>query len=152
MTAETTVGGSRARPPRLLKWEEFATNRIHRHGHGRSRCTCKQQRERDPIHTITRQKCNEIVPKLLVSKDFPCRSLCRPNHAPGDSFWLLKAMLQPKSGFGVDLHRKGGLLAMDATPRRSGAPSSRRSARNARSASTVARERAAKTAPSYPLH
>tara|TARA_Y100001954_G_scaffold236701_2_gene298145 strand:- start:437 stop:550 length:114 start_codon:yes stop_codon:yes gene_type:complete len=33
----------------------------------------------------------------------------------GDSFWLIKAMLQPKTAFGVNQHRNGGLMTMDAT-------------------------------------
>ena len=31
---------------------------------------------------------------------------------------LIQAMLQPQAAFGVDLHLRGGLLSMDATPRR----------------------------------
>ena len=49
---------------------------------------------------------------------FPCRVLRQPNLASGDSFWLHKAMLQTETTFGVNLHRKGGLLTMDTSPPR----------------------------------
>ena len=91
-------------------------------GYRRSRYASKtereREREREPIDTITSKKRIEIVTRLLFSNGFPCRNLRQPNHAPGDSFWLLKAMLQPQAAIVVDLLRKGSSLAMDATPRR----------------------------------
>jgi len=61
---------------RSLPW----IDRIQRHGHWRSRCTCNK-RKREPSDTIKLQSRDEIVPKGLLNKGFPCRDLCQPSRA-----------------------------------------------------------------------
>ena len=72
-TAESTVGGSRAQPPQLLWYQEFAMDRSHPTPRALEKPVhLLQKRERERADTMKRQSRDEIVPQQLLSKGFPC--------------------------------------------------------------------------------